>query len=188
MTCSKTPGQENWSQLSKSYPLKNYRFEPSELLVLELLRYFCQSYADPDSQAWEKAVTLAEKELGPYDGAWVVNATASFIRAIRYERKAAFEFIVSCCEICRQQVCVTELNALWLIQAARTDNSLAMETAGRLTLDQAGYWPGLETLLDKAKHLGGVLNEVFPEERQFRQGLVTQARFPTGPVPKGQMH
>ncbi|WP_421783972.1 hypothetical protein [Kiloniella litopenaei] len=188
MTCSKTPGHENWSRLSKSYPLKNYRFEPSELLVLDLLRYYCQSYADPDSHAWEKAFVLGEKELGPYDGAWVVNATASYIGTIRHERKTAFEFIVSCCEVCRQQVCVTELNALWLVQAARTGNTLAMETAGRLTLDRAGYWSGLDALLVKARHLGSVLNEVFPEERQHGQGRGSLTGFSTGSISKGQMH
>jgi len=174
MTCLKTPNHGNWPQKSRSYPLSNYRFQPSELLVLELLRYYCQSYATPESFAWEKAFALGEKELGPYDGAWVVNATAAFIRTIRNERKASFEFIVSCCEICRQQICVTELNALWLIQAARAENILAMETAGRLTLDRAGYWPGLEDLLGKSKHLGAVLNEVFPEERISHRHVMGQ--------------
>ncbi|WP_120497214.1 hypothetical protein [Kiloniella sp. EL199] len=193
MTCSRTPDHGNWSQKSRSFPLRNYRFQPSELLILELLRYYCQSYANPDSLAWEKAFVWGEKELGPYDGAWVVNATAAFIRTIRNERKTSFEFIVPCCEICRQEICVTELNALWLVQAARAENVLAMETAGRLTLDRAGYWSGLEDLLEKSRHLGTVLNEVFPEERISRQNLTDRARligsqFPRGQRPRDQLH
>ncbi|WP_085905477.1 hypothetical protein [Kiloniella majae] len=198
MTCSKTPDHGNWSQRSKSYPLSNYRFQSSELLVLELLRFYCQSYADPASLAWEKAFALGEKELGPYDGAWVVNATAAFIRTIRNERKASFEFIVSCCEICRQQICVTELNSLWLIQAARTENTLVMETAGRLTLDRAGYWSGLEDLLEKSRRLGSILNEVFPEEHvSFRhhsdqirlaRDELSKGQFPKTQFPEGKLH
>ncbi|WP_419905333.1 hypothetical protein [Kiloniella sp.] len=137
---------------------------PSELLVLEMLRLYCQSYSDPTSHAWEKVFELGEDEFGLYDGAWIVAAVGGFIRAIRNSRRTSFEFIVSCCPSCRQQICTTELNALWLVQAARTENAVAMQTAAVLTLD------GHDTrkLLLKAQHLGSVLRETFPEERLYR--------------------
>ncbi|MFD2206006.1 hypothetical protein [Kiloniella antarctica] len=129
-----------------------------------MLRHYCQSYADPSSHAWDKVFVLGEDELGPYDGAWVVSAVGSFIRSIRNGRKRSFEFIVSCCPICRLQICTAELNALWLVQAARTENVIGMETAAILTLD--GH--NTQDLISSAHHLGSVLREVFPEEREHR--------------------
>ncbi|MEH6631154.1 MAG: hypothetical protein V7776_10015 [Halopseudomonas aestusnigri] len=157
-------GQQKWPQQTSSFPLKNYSFLPSELLVLEMLRFYCQSYADPSSHAWEKVFKLGEDELGPYDGAWIVSAVSGLIRSIRNGRRTSFEFIVSCCPSCRQQICTTELNVLWLVQAARTENTVAMQTAAVLTLD------GHDTkgLVLSAQHLGSVLREVFPEERYDR--------------------
>lgn len=164
MTCLNLNGQQSWPQKTPSFPLQNYNFQPSELLVLEMLRLYCQNYADPSSHAWDKVFVLGEEELGPYDGAWVVSAVGGLIRAIRNGRRRSFEFIVSCCPSCRQQICTTELNALWLVQAARTENIVAMETAAVLTLD--GH--NTKDLVLSAQHLGSVLREAFPEERHHR--------------------
>ncbi|MCZ4279631.1 hypothetical protein O4H49_02500 [Kiloniella laminariae] len=164
MTCydpdASPHGWPQYPQKTRSYPLQNYNFQPSELLVLDLLRGFCRSYADPDSLAWEQVFEQAEQQLGPYDGAWVVSAVGRLIRSIRKARKTPFEFIVSCCPDCRRMICATELNVLWLVQAVRQENMMSMETAAVLVLDNHNT----PDLLESVTHLGSVLREVFPDE------------------------
>ncbi|WP_020591628.1 hypothetical protein [Kiloniella laminariae] len=164
MTCydpdASPHGWPQHPQRTRSYPLQNYDFQPSELLVLDLIRDFCRSYADPGSLAWEQVFEQAEQQLGLYDGAWLVSAVGRLIRTIRKTRKSPFEFIVSCCPDCRRMICTTELNVLWLVQAARRENRMSMETAAVLVLDNHNTLD----LLESVTHLGSVLREVFPEE------------------------
>lgn len=140
-------------------------FTPSEHLILELMRTFCMSFAEPKTLAWDRALERAEAELGAEQGAQVACAMARLLRVVRIERQTTFDFINANCTICRKRIRSSEFTLIQLVRAARTENAAVMKAAS-LILVQGGPILGM---MEAARSLGDLLNRFFDEDVNTRQ-------------------
>lgn len=147
-------------------------FEPSEHLMLELMRTFCMSFAEPQTLAWDRALERAEFELGEARGAQVACAMARLLRVIRIERQTTFDFINVNCLICCKRIRSTEFTLIQLVRAARTDHADVMKAAA-LILVQGRSILGL---MEAARSLALLLNNFFDEDLALRQKATTPRR------------
>lgn len=147
-------------------------FAPSEHLILELMRTFCMSFAEPQTLAWDRALERAEFELGEAQGAQVACAMARLLRVIRIERQTTFDFINVNCSICCKRIRSTEFTLIQLIRAARTDHADVIKAAA-LILVQGRSILGL---MEAARSLALLLNIFFDEDVVIRQKAVTPRR------------
>jgi len=94
-------------------------FDAKEMLVLELMRYFCLSYAEPMTQGWLSAFSRAQGVLGQADGPMLACHVSDLLSAVRRERKTQFNFIDPRCAQCAARVYPTELALILLLRSAR---------------------------------------------------------------------
>jgi len=91
-------------------------FEAFDCAVLEVMRHFFSSYAEPRSQRWETALDCAVGRFGEEAGPAVAMAALRVLRAMRASRRSCFSFNSPVCVDCRARVTDCERA---LIEAAR---------------------------------------------------------------------
>lgn len=98
-----------------------------EILVLQVLRFFCMTYSNPGSHAWEEAYAMSVRELGSKDGPRVSHEIMNCIRALRCTRKTGFDFIDPTCPCCRMMLAHHESHFMRLLKAERANDGLARQ-------------------------------------------------------------
>lgn len=98
-------------------------FGPKEILTLELLRYFCLSYAEPLTQGWLSAFKLSETALGQINGPLLAFNVSELLSAVRRERTNQFNFVDPRCLACSVRIFPTELAVMKLVRCAHLDNT-----------------------------------------------------------------
>ena len=131
-------------------------FEESEIQMLELVRYFCMSFAEPNSYGWETAMDRAEQTFGEEAGARIACGIARLLRSVRDSRSSTFEFTNASCKACSKRIRPAELNVMRLIRGARTGDRAQLETAALILAEGNPA----HTLLDTARSVARVLNDV----------------------------
>lgn len=140
-------------------------FTPSEHLILELMRTFCMSFAEPKTLAWDRALERAEAELGNERGAQIACAMARLLRVVRIERQTRFDFINANCTICRKRIRSSEFTLIQLVRAARIENATVMKAAALILVQGAP----ILGMMEAARSLGDLLNRFFDEDVNTRQ-------------------
>ena len=98
-----------------------------EVLVLQVLRLFCMTYANPGSHAWEEAFSMSVRELGPQHGRRTAQEVMNCIRALRCTRKTSFDFIDPTCPCCRKMLAHHESHFMRLLKAERANDGLTRQ-------------------------------------------------------------
>ncbi len=98
-----------------------------EILVLQMLRLFCVTYANPGSHAWEEAYAMSVRELGSKDGPRVSHEVMNWVRTLRCTRKTSFDFIDPTCPCCRKMLAHHESHFMRLLKAERANDGLTRQ-------------------------------------------------------------
>lgn len=129
-------------------------FNDKELMVLELLRYFCLSYAMPITQGWLSAFKRAESMLGPIEGPMLAYSVSELIAAVRRERTNQFNFVDPRCRDCAMRIYPTELAVMKLVRGAHMDDQESILDAARQIVE-GEKWP---STVEAGNALGSCLN------------------------------
>lgn len=79
-------------------------FDDVETNILHLVRFFFQSYAVPNSQAWMSGLDLAEQIFGDVEGPSIALRIVDVLRGVRYARRSTFMFNSPTCACCAAHV------------------------------------------------------------------------------------
>lgn len=128
-------------------PIASCGYDEQEMLILELLRYFCLSYAAPQSLGWSNAFKKSRETYGVQDGPALAYAVSEFLNAIRAERSNVFNFVDPRCSRCSTRIFPTEMHIMKLLQGVVGGDDDKLSAAARditNTLEaprtvQAGY-------------------------------------------------
>lgn len=95
--------------------------------MLQVLRLFCMTYANPGSHAWEEAYAMSVREFGAKDGPLVSHEVMNCVRALRCTRKTSFDFIDPTCPCCRKMLAHHESHFMRLLKAERANDGLTRQ-------------------------------------------------------------
>ncbi|WP_153768562.1 hypothetical protein [Labrenzia sp. CE80] len=123
--------------------------------LLEILRYYCFSYARPKSQAWEEALLAAEVAFGPELGGVVASGMMRSFKAMRRARKSCFEFANPFCACCRGHLRVDERRMIVIISAVRNGNKRSVQSEALILCEGFDPQPMLHEIERLAQHLPG---------------------------------
>jgi hypothetical protein len=114
----------NWSRLDETCS------DGADVIAMAVSRFIAAASMTGDAACWDAAHACAEDVLGPLEGARVVAAMASVMRALKVERAKPWAFMpASCCRLTAD-----ERDLVTALQAARQERGDDLrETAGRLT-------------------------------------------------------
>ena len=79
-----------------------------EFFVLTVARYFFQSFADPQTEGWTRAMLGAESWLGRDAAPELVHAVFHVIQKMRCARRSTFQFSNPDCPHCAATLCAHE--------------------------------------------------------------------------------
>ena len=141
-------------------------FDYVEDNILTLARFYFQSFAVPDSQAWMHGLDLAEAMFGDKDGPVIALRLLDALRCMRFARKSVFCFSAPTCEGCaaieteHDRRLMAALRGIRLGQFGRTQTELIMlcegndvtQTVGELTR-LAGLLPEFENMQDVSAYV-----------------------------------
>jgi hypothetical protein len=117
-----------------------------ELGVLSVLRHFLTSFAQPDTQAWTVAFTIATERWGVAEGPRLAQGVLAVLQALMNCRSTGLRFSNPMCEGCRLRATCDEAAFMTMLHCMRRDRTaearaaLAELTFGRMdsTLIQTG--------------------------------------------------
>lgn len=84
-----------------------------------IARYFFQSFAQPGTEGWVRAISGAEQVMGHDDGPRVVCAVLRAVQAMRQARQNHFHFSNPDCPGCAARLCWHERLFLNVFRAVR---------------------------------------------------------------------
>lgn len=103
-----------------------FGFDAAEILLIDVIRFVCVSYATGSCAGWDAAHDHAEAALGGLDGPALVAGAVAFLRAVRTERADGFEYMSPTCPRCSQHICQSEIEIMQVVCAARRGDRDAM--------------------------------------------------------------
>lgn len=136
-----------------------------EVSVLTILRLFCTTYANPESQAWENGFDCALSSFGPNHGPLLGPAIMNVMRSLRCTRKSNFRFTNPGCPCCRATLSDHELHMMRLLKAERRGDGPTRQTCAVILCE--GEDPGL--FLASISELAGRLNAFAPQTPSARK-------------------
>lgn len=156
MQNTKSHGPQAAHDDGRSVHVDTCGFDAKEMLVLELMRYFCLSYAEPITQGWLSAFSRAQGVLGQEEGAVLACHVSDLLSAVRRERKTQFNFVDPRCEHCVVRVFPTELALILLLRSARAANGDTMQSIARELVGDAE----ISETMGNGRALAGCLHRV----------------------------
>lgn len=90
-----------------------------EYNILQIVQLMCQNYAQPKSQAWEKALAQSVEKFGTIGGGAVAIAVLNMLCALRKSRRTSFQFTNPFCPCCRNSISECEMRLLNIINGKR---------------------------------------------------------------------
>lgn len=143
-------------------------FSNHELTVLATARYYFRAFAEPESQAWMRALAVPRCSLGEDLGARVAVAVLDMVREMRLARRTMFNFSNPECPVCANVLCETERHLMGVYSAvSRAQQS---EAHAHALLLCEGHDPS--NLLLAAADLAALLREQPFETTQSHIGFV----------------
>lgn len=117
-------------------PLNELGFDHCEQAVLFIARYYFQSFAIPESQAWISALSEADRQFGTDDGARIATLILGYVQSVRVSRRSTFLFSTPECSGCsaivteHERRLISALGALRQLQPGRARMELLMLCEG----------------------------------------------------------
>ena len=88
----------------REFALHEAGFDDVETHVLHLVRFFFQSFAMPNTQAWMNGLDLSEQVFGDVEGPSIALRIVDVLRGVRYARRSTFMFNSPTCTCCAAHV------------------------------------------------------------------------------------
>lgn len=111
-SCAPDPGREYLR-------VTDAGFDVDTRTVLAISRNFWQSFADPTTMGWRRALQLARTAYGDHQGAVVAGAVLHAIEAMMVSRRSCFDFANPDCRHCAAVLMENERQFLSVFLAAR---------------------------------------------------------------------
>lgn len=108
-------------------------FDSVEAKVLEVSRYFWQTFAIPETQSWLYALKVAAEYSAFRDGCEFGLCVLSAVQAMRMSRKSCFHFNSPTCEGCAAIISDHERHYMHIFRAVR-DNHLSQARSHAIIL------------------------------------------------------
>lgn len=99
--CSRSPAE-------KEIYLSDMGFDFSERVILEIARFYWQTFAVPESQSWLRALQVAENNFGTQHGSDIGLTILAAVQAMRISRSSCFQFNNPNCAACSKLLCEHE--------------------------------------------------------------------------------
>lgn len=119
--CGRTP-------TPKETTIEDAGFDPSALAVLEVARYYWQTFALPQSQSWLCALQRAETRFPGLNGVEIGLETLAAVQAMRMSRTSCFNFNNPGCPHCSRILSEHERQFMNVLQAIREGRVGAAKT------------------------------------------------------------
>lgn len=104
---------------AKETTLHDAAYDKYESAVLEIARYFWQTFAIPESQSWLMALQRAETRFHPLNGAEIGLEILATVQAMRMSRSSSFLFNNPGCPHCALIVSEHERQFMNVLKAVR---------------------------------------------------------------------
>ncbi len=114
--CNRTP-------LPKEVYRDDCNLDDAEAAILTISRYYFQSFAVPESQAWTEAMRFAEAKFGDTLGGIINLRLLKVLLAIRGSRKSVYRFNSTICPTCSGIVTEHERRFIVSLQSLRTQKA-----------------------------------------------------------------
>lgn len=98
-------------------PVAAMGYTPTERALLELMRLYLMAFADPASQAWMRAVSVATAQFGHISAPRIGRAMMNAVNAVRLVRTSPFEFSNPACPGCSRVLCESERQFMGAVTA-----------------------------------------------------------------------
>ena len=109
----------NHDPLGNRKVLANTNFDPFELVLLQVARYFFAAFSDPEKYHWTTAFALAKHKWGPVHGPAIATGLVEVLDAMRITRCETFMFSNPACPNCSAKLFNHERHLMACIVAAR---------------------------------------------------------------------
>jgi len=113
--------------------VKETNLDPVDKAVLEISRYYWQSFAIPVSQSWMRALHVSEQRFGTRSGGEIGLAVLAAVQAMRMSRSSCFQFNNPACEDCAMLLSNDERRFINVFRAVR-DGSTGVATTHAMIL------------------------------------------------------
>lgn len=113
------PGRHRQDGRPGEQPLAELGLGPFAELTLALMRLHFQTFADPGSQGWLRALHLATERVGPRAAGALCYDLVALVQALRTARVSAFRFNPETCACCRTWATPEERQLMELLAALR---------------------------------------------------------------------
>ncbi|MES2664461.1 MAG: hypothetical protein V4712_00075 [Pseudomonadota bacterium] len=132
---------------SATFPVPSVGLDGFELGLLTVLRHFCVSFADPQSQDWMQAYGFATRTWGISAGPKAAQALFTIFDAMRRSRRSVFQYANPACPVCSARLTANERHLMRMLHAlrrnrvgeARTEAMLLVEGNDSHEVLAAGY-------------------------------------------------
>lgn len=106
---------------AKEIPLAEAGLDDAETSILEVARWFWQSFAMPQTQAWLMALHLAKHRFREQRGGTVGLEILATVQAMRHSRASCFRFNNPACQCCAAFVSEHERQFMSVFRAVRDE-------------------------------------------------------------------
>ena len=142
-------------------------YGPAERALLDLMRLYFLTFADPHSHAWMRTGTIASAHFGHAQGPRIAQALLNVVNAVRLIRSSPFEFSNPECPGCSRILCETERQFMGALSGVLSGHMSAAHANAMLLCegdDSRSFLAALEDL----KVLIHAPNETWPFELELR--------------------
>ncbi len=131
---------------SKEIYRKDFNLDATEADLLTIARFYFQSFAVPESQAWMRALSHAESEFGAIPGPAVSMGVLKAIMAIRHARHSVYCFNSPTCTDCAAIITEHERRFMTALQAMRAQKTGEARTELMMLCEGNDTAPAIEAL------------------------------------------
>ena len=135
--------------LSKEVPLEEAGFSETEMAILEVSRFYWQTFAEPSSQSWLFALQSAEERFGGAHGGELGLEILACVQSMRMSRKSCFRFNSSRCKDCAAFVSEHERQFMNVFISLRDGNRGAALTHAMILCEGNST----DAFIDRMRHL-----------------------------------
>lgn len=148
----KARNMSNTCGTNRGEPIGQPGYSMDEHTVLAVIRYYCASFAVPNSQSWIGAISVALSDFGTARGPDTAVAALGVLQAVRRARRSDFLFNPADCAVCSQYITGHErllISALRSASRGQREAALAHATLLCEGNDAEAVVQALEVLINR---------------------------------------
>ncbi len=120
---------------SATFDLASAGLDGFEQGLLTVLRHFCVSFADPQSQDWMQAFGSATHQWGISTGPKAAQSLFAVFDTMRCTRPSVFEYANPYCAVCCARMTANERHLMRMLHAVRRNRSGEARTEAMLLVE-----------------------------------------------------